>query len=52
MKVLGTVFNVNAYPEGEWVRTTLVEGKVEAVCGGRLFCDGTGNAGGLFEGNG
>lgn len=37
MKVLGTVFNVNAYPEGEWVRTTLVEGKVEAVCGGRLF---------------
>ena len=37
VKVLGTVFNVNAYPEGEWVRTTLVEGKVEAVCGGRLF---------------
>ena len=33
--VLGTTFNVNAYPEGKWVRTTLVEGKVEARCGDR-----------------
>lgn len=33
--VLGTTFNVNAYPEGKWVRTTLVEGKVEACCGDR-----------------
>ena len=33
VRVLGTVFNVNAYPDGEYVRTTLVEGKVEALCG-------------------
>lgn len=32
IQVLGTVFNVNSYPDGEWVRTTLVEGKVEAQC--------------------
>lgn len=32
IQVLGTVFNVNAYPEGEWVRTTLVEGKVQTEC--------------------
>lgn len=35
VRVLGTIFNVNAYPEGKWVRTTLVEGKVEARCGDR-----------------
>ena len=34
VRVLGTVFNVNAYPEGSYVRTTLVEGKVETSCGG------------------
>ncbi len=34
IRVLGTVFNINAYPDGEYVRTTLVEGKVEALCGG------------------
>ena len=34
VRVLGTVFNVNAYPDGSYVRTTLVEGKVEASCGG------------------
>ena len=33
VRVLGTVFNVNAYPDGSYVRTTLVEGKVEASCG-------------------
>ncbi len=32
IQVLGTVFNVNAYPDGKWVRTTLVEGKVETEC--------------------
>lgn len=32
IQVLGTVFNVNAYPDGEWVRTTLVEGKVKTEC--------------------
>lgn len=34
VQVLGTVFNVNAYPDGSYVRTTLVEGKVETSCGG------------------
>lgn len=34
VRVLGTVFNVNAYPDGNYVRTTLVEGKVETSCGG------------------
>ena len=34
VRVLGTVFNVNAYPDGSYVRTTLVEGKVETSCGG------------------
>ena len=34
VRVLGTVFNVNAYPESSHVRTTLVEGKVETRCGG------------------
>ena len=33
IRVLGTVFNINAYPDGEYVRTTLVTGKVEARCG-------------------
>lgn len=28
VKVLGTVFNLNAYPDEEFVQTTLVEGKV------------------------
>lgn len=37
VRVLGTVFNVQAYPESEWVRTTLVEGRVEALCGERRF---------------
>ena len=33
VRVLGTSFNINAYAEGAWVRTTLVEGQVEARCG-------------------
>ena len=33
IRVLGTVFNINAYPDGDYVRTTLVTGKVEARCG-------------------
>lgn len=33
IRVLGTVFNINAYPDGDYVRTTLVTGKVEAQCG-------------------
>ena len=33
VRVLGTAFNVNAYPEEDYVRTTLVEGKVEACFG-------------------
>ena len=33
IRVLGTVFNINAYPDGDYVRTTLVAGKVEAQCG-------------------
>ena len=33
VRVLGTSFNINAYAEGAWVKTTLVEGQVEAHCG-------------------
>ena len=33
VRVLGTVFNVNAYPDADYIRTTLVEGKVETLCG-------------------
>ena len=32
VRVLGTSFNINAYPDGEWIKTTLVQGKVEARC--------------------
>ncbi len=32
VQVLGTIFNINAYPDGEWIRTTLVEGKVKTEC--------------------
>ena len=35
IRVLGTSFNVNAYAEGTWVKTTLVEGRVEAHCGNK-----------------
>ena len=35
VRVLGTVFNINAYPDNKWVKTTLVEGKIEIQCGGR-----------------
>lgn len=35
VRVLGTVFNINAYPDNKWVKTTLVEGKVETQCGDR-----------------
>ncbi len=31
--VLGTAFNVNAYPDEEVIATTLVEGKVQVDCG-------------------
>lgn len=37
IRVLGTTFNVNAYPEGAWVKTTLVEGRVETQCGNDSF---------------
>lgn len=37
IRVLGTTFNVNAYPEGAWVKTTLVEGRVETLCGNDSF---------------
>lgn len=37
IRVLGTSFNVNAYPDGTWIRTTLVQGKVEARCGDNKF---------------
>lgn len=33
VSVLGTLFNVEAYPENEEVKTTLVNGKVEVVTG-------------------
>ncbi len=36
LKVLGTAFNVNAYPDELWIKTTLVEGKVEARCGDEI----------------
>ena len=35
VRVLGTIFNINAYPDNKWVKTTLVEGKIEIQCGGR-----------------
>lgn len=35
IRVLGTSFNVNSYVEGAWVKTTLVEGQVEAFCGNK-----------------
>lgn len=37
IQVLGTAFNVNAYPEGRWIKTTLVEGRVEAQCKNNSF---------------
>lgn len=37
IRVLGTTFNVNAYPEGAWIKTTLVEGRVETQCGNNHF---------------
>ena len=36
IEVLGTVFNVNAYPDEEFVQTTLVEGKVAFQGAGML----------------
>jgi ferric-dicitrate binding protein FerR (iron transport regulator) len=33
-RVLGTSFNINAYPEREVIMTTLVEGRVRVECGG------------------
>lgn len=35
IRVRGTSFNVNAYADGTWVKTTLVEGQVEAHCGNK-----------------
>ena len=35
IRVLGTTFNINVYPDSKWVKTTLVEGKIEIQCGGR-----------------
>ena len=37
VRVLGTSFNINAYPDGAWVRTTLVQGRVETQCGDKNF---------------
>lgn len=37
IRVLGTSFNVNAYPDGKWIKTTLVTGRVEALCGENSF---------------
>ena len=37
VEVLGTSFNINAYPEEEWVKTTLVEGSVKTLCGNHNF---------------
>ena len=37
VQVLGTAFNVNAYPDANWVKTTLVKGRVEASCGDKNF---------------
>lgn len=31
IKVLGTSFNINAYPENDYIETTLVEGKIELL---------------------
>lgn len=33
IRVLGTSFNVKAYPDEAWVKTTLVQGQVETQCG-------------------
>ena len=33
IRVLGTAFNVNAYPDEAWVKTTLVKGRVETRYG-------------------
>lgn len=37
VKVLGTSFNVNAYPASDLSMTTLVSGKVEVMCDGETF---------------
>lgn len=37
IRVLGTSFNVNAYSEDTWIKTTLVEGRVETSCGDKSF---------------
>ncbi len=37
VRVLGTSFNVNAYPDERVVATTLVEGKVRVGCGSKKF---------------
>lgn len=37
IQVLGTAFNVNAYPDVPWIKTTLVEGRVEAQCKNNSF---------------
>lgn len=36
IEVLGTSFNVNAYPEEAVIRTTLVDGKVKVIAGGNM----------------
>lgn len=35
VKVLGTHFNINAYPENEAVQTSLLEGRVAVIAGGK-----------------
>lgn len=37
IRVLGTSFNVNAYPDVKWIKTTLVKGRVETQCGDKSF---------------
>ena len=37
VEVLGTSFNINDYPEVDWLKTTLVEGSVKTLCGNHNF---------------
>lgn len=37
IRVLGTSFNVNAYPDVSTYRTTLVNGKIEVACSGNTY---------------
>ena len=45
VEVLGTHFNINAYGDGEGIKTTLLEGKVKVVNGQRSMVNGQLKAG-------